>query len=204
MRTLVQVLAAAAVVAAAAGARAHAAEAATDDEPDRDSLARVTPEQLKNGEDSQFRFLAYFFTRGEVTNVAPTNDLLQGRVVGRLFGPNTTNTAQGTSWLFEQRLIPFVVFEPKILDKIARLRVSFEINFSWGDTSYGVGGNFGGALSGRSINLVTQNVEAEFTLPRRWYVNVGLQRIWDNIRDPYRTFFSTMSLTSQRLAFWGG
>ncbi|HXU69993.1 MAG TPA: hypothetical protein VN947_11725 [Polyangia bacterium] len=172
-------------------------------DPDRDSLARTTPDQLPNGDDSQLRFLGYFITRAEVTNVSPTNDLLQGRVVGRLFGPNTTTTGQGTSWLVEQRLIPFVVFEPKILDRMARLRASFELNWTWGDTSYSVGGNFGGALSGRSVNLETQNVEVEIDLPRRWHVNVGLQRLWDNIRDPYRTFFSTMSLSGERLAFWG-
>ncbi len=176
---------------------------ADDLDPDRDSLARTTPEQLRNGDDSQLRFLAYFIARGEVTNVAPTNDLLQGRVVGRLFGPNTTTTSQGTSWLVEQRLIPFVVFEPKILDKMARLRASFELNWTWGDTSYSTGGNFGGALSGRSVNLETQNVEVEIDLPRHWHVNVGLQRLWDNIRDPYRTFFTTEALSSERLAFWG-
>jgi hypothetical protein len=176
---------------------------AAEVDPDRDSLQRTTPEQLKNGEDSQFRFLAYFIARGEVTNVSPTNDLLQGRVVGRLFGPNTTTTANGSSWLIEQRLIPFFVFEPKILDKMARLRASFEINWTWGDTSYSTGGNFGGALSGRSVNLETQNVEIELDLPHRWRVNIGLQRLWDNVRDPYRTFFSTMALSGERLAFWG-
>ncbi|HEX6834962.1 MAG TPA: hypothetical protein VF334_00240 [Polyangia bacterium] len=176
---------------------------AGDLDPDRDSLARTTPEQLRNGDDSQLRFLAYFIARGEVTNVAPTNDLLQGRVVGRLFGPNTTTTSQGTSWLIEQRLIPFIVFEPKILDKMARLRASFELNWTWGDTSYSTGGNFGGALSGRSVNLETQNVEVELDLPHHWHVNIGLQRLWDNIRDPYRTFFTTEALSSERLAFWG-
>lgn len=176
---------------------------ADDLDPDRDSLARTTPEQLRNGDDSQLRFLAYFIARAEVTNVAPTNDLLQGRVVGRLFGPNTTTTSQGTSWLVEQRLIPFVVFEPKILDRMARLRASFELNWTWGDTSYSTGGNFGGALSGRSVNLETQNVEVEIDLPRHWHVNIGLQRLWDNVRDPYRTFFTTEALTSERLAFWG-
>lgn len=179
------------------------ADAGAGGDPDRDSLARTTPEQLRNGEDSQFRFLAYFFSRGEVTNVSPTNDLLQGRVVGRLFGPNTTTTSQGTAWYLEQRLIPFFVFEPRVLDKMARLRASFEINWTWGDTSYSVGGNFGGALSGRSVNLETQNVEIELDLPHRWRVDIGLQRLWDNVRDPYRTFFSTMSLTGERLAFWG-
>ena len=86
--------------------------------------------------------------RGEVTNVAPENDLLQGRRVGRLFGPNTTRPG-GTSWFVEQRLIPFFVFEPKILDRMARLRASFELNWTWGDATYSVGGNFGGALNGR-------------------------------------------------------
>ena len=86
---------------------------------------------------------------------------------------------------------------------MARLRASFELNWTWGDTSYSVGGNFGGALSGRSVNLETQNVEVEIDLPHRWHVNIGLQRLWDNIRDPYRTFFSTVSLTGERLAFWG-
>ncbi|MCA1663207.1 MAG: hypothetical protein LC659_02855, partial [Myxococcales bacterium] len=176
---------------------------ANDLDPDRDSLARTTPEQLPNGDDSQLRFLAFFITRAEVTNVAPTNDLLQGRIVGRLFGPNTTTTSQGTSWLVEQRLIPFIVFEPKILDKMARLRASFELNWTWGDTSYSTGGNFGGALSGRSVNLETQNVEIEIDLPHRWHLNLGLQRLWDNIRDPYRNFFSTLALTGERLAFWG-
>ena len=116
----------AALVAAGIVLSTAATARAVELDPDRDSLARTTPEQLRNGDDSQLRFLAYFITRAEVTNVSPTNDLLQGRVVGRLFGPNTTTTANGTSWLIEQRLIPFVVFEPKILDKMARLRASFE------------------------------------------------------------------------------
>jgi hypothetical protein len=190
----------AALVVAVGIARAQGPERG---EPDRDSLARTTPEQVANGDDSQLKFLAYFFTRAEATNVAPTNDLLQGRIVGRLFGPNTTTTSQGTSWLMEQRLIPFFIFEPRILDHLARLRASFELNWTWGDTSYSVGGNFGGALSGRSINLETQNVEVEFSLPHHWVLNIGLQRLWDNVRDPYRTFFSTEALTGERLAFWG-
>ncbi|HEY2743390.1 MAG TPA: hypothetical protein VGL86_02150 [Polyangia bacterium] len=177
--------------------------ARADIDPDRDSLGRTTPDELPNGDDSQLRFLAYFISRAEVTNVSPTNDLLQGRVVGRLFGPNTTTTAQGTSWLVEQRLIPFVVFEPKVLDRMARLRLSFELNWTWGDSSYSTGGNFGGALSGDSVNLETQNVEVEIDLTKRWHVDIGLQRLWDNVRDPYRTFFSTMSLSGERLAFWG-
>lgn len=194
---------AALVVALIALAGVAAAQPPAPDAPDADSLGRTTPEQIDNGAESQFKFLAYFFTRGEMTNIAPTNDLLQGRVVGRLFGTNTTNTAQGTSWLFEQRLIPFFIFEPKILDHLARLRASFEINWTWGDASYGVGANFGGGFSGRQINLETQNVEIELSLGPRWQLDLGLQRLWDNVRNPYQTFFSTVSLSGERLAYWG-
>jgi hypothetical protein len=171
------------------------------EDPDSISLGATTPEQVQK-EESQFKFLAYFFTRAEATNVSPTNDLLQGRVVGRLFGTNTTVTGS-TAMLAEQRLIPFVIFQPKILDGFAKLRMSFEINWTWGDTSYSVGGNFGGALSGKSINLQTQNVEVEFRLHRGWYLDIGLQRLWDNVRNPYNTFLSTVSLTGDRLALWG-
>ena len=155
---------------------------ADDLDPDRDSLSRTTPEELRNGDDSQLRFLAYFITRAEVTNVAPTNDLLQGRIVGRLFGRNTTTTSQGTSWLIEQRLIPFIVFEPKILDKMARLRASFELNWTWGDSSYSTGGNFGGALSGRRSTSRRRTSRSRSICRAGWHVNIGLQRLWDNIR----------------------
>ncbi|HZS39834.1 MAG TPA: hypothetical protein VFF06_23535 [Polyangia bacterium] len=166
-------------------------------------MGATTPDQLEAHRDDQLRFLAYFLTRAEATNVAPTNDLLQGRVVGRLFGSNTTQTTSGANFVAEQRLIPFVIFEPRVLDRFARLRLSFEINWTWGDSSYGVGGNFGGAFSGRQINIETQNVEVEFRLLKGWYLNIGLQRLWDNVRNPYNTFFSTISLTGTRLMFWG-
>lgn len=170
--------------------------------PYLDPLGRVTPDQLHEGSDAQLKFLGYFFTKGEANNIAPENDTLQGRLVGRLYGTNTTRTG-GASVYAEQRFIPFVIFEPRILDGFARLRMSFEINWTWGDSSYGAGGNFGAALSGRSVNLQTQNVHVELKLWRRWHAVVGLQRLWDNPRDPYRTFFSTMALTGNRLAFWG-
>jgi hypothetical protein len=194
MRLLVVILLISALMFAAVLARA--------DGDDALSLGATTPEQIKNGEESQLKFLAYFFTRAEATNVSPTNDLLQGRVVGRIFGSNTTVTGP-TSMLAEQRLIPFVIFQPKILDGFAKLRLSFEINWTWGDTSYSVGGNFGGALSGKSINLQTQNVEVELRLHRGWYLNIGLQRLWDNVRNPYNSFLSTISYTGDRLSLWG-
>jgi hypothetical protein len=190
-----------ALVLAVAGA-VHAEEAPGEQQlPDVNSLGRVTPEQIKEGGDSQLKFLAFFFTKGESSNIAPQNDLLQGRLVGRLFGPNTTQAGDPAVWA-EQRLIPFVIFEPKVLGGYAKLRTSFEINFTWGDSSYGVGGNVGAALSGRGVNLQTQNVNVEVRLARGWYLTVGLQRLWDNARDPYRTFFSTFQQTGTRLGYW--
>lgn len=188
-----------------------AAQPPRDDRPttrpeelDPDWLGKTTPEQLREGSDSQLRFLAFFFTRMELSNVAATNDLLSGRVGGRLFGSNTTTTSGDTSFFAEQRFVPFFQLEPKLLDHWARLRLSFEINFTWGDSAYGTGGNFGGALGARQINLETQNAHVEINLPwRGWYVTVGLQRLVDNPRDPYRTLFSSLAYTGTRLAFWG-
>jgi hypothetical protein len=85
-----------------------------------------------------------------------------------------------------------------------RLRASFQIDFTWGDSAFGTGGNFGGAIGARQINLETSNLHIEFNLPLPgWYVAVGLQRLVDNPRDPYRTLFSTLAYTGTRLAFWG-
>ena len=109
-----------------------------------------------------------------------------------------------SSFFAEQRFVPFFQLEPRILDHWARLRASFEIDFTWGDSAFGTGGNFGGALGARQINLETQNLDVEINLPLPgWYVTVGLQRLVDNPRDPYRTLFSTLAYTGTRLAFWG-
>lgn len=156
-------------------------------------------------ERAQFRFLAYFFARAELGNVAPGSDLLKGQTVGRLFGPNTTRSFSDRSAGFiEQRLIPFMIFEPDILDGLALLRMSFELDWTWGDAAYSTGGNFGGGFAADQVNLQTQNLEIELRLPwTGWRANIGLQRLFDNPRDPYRTFFETLSSTGQKLAFFG-
>lgn len=170
-----------------------------------DTLGDTTLKQAKPGDDSQLRFLAYYLTRAEVSNIAPTNDLLQGQVIGRLFGLNSTTTARDkVSAFVEQRFIPYFVFEPNFLNRYARVRASFELRWTWGDTNYGVGGNFGGAINGHQVNIQTQNVEVEVNLPwRGWFVNMGLLRLFDSPRDLYRSLFSTLSYTGQRLAYWG-
>jgi hypothetical protein len=153
----------------------------------------------------QVRFFAFFLTRAETGNVAPGNDVLKGQTVGRLFGPNSTTTFDERMSLFvEQRVLPFILIEPEILDGWALMRLSFEIDWTWGDSAYNTGGNFGGGFAGDQVNLQTQNAEIEFKLPfDHWRVNVGLLRLFDNARDPYRTFFDTVNNTGNRLALWG-
>ncbi len=150
----------------------------------------------------EFQFLAYFFNQGVYNNIYAQNDLFKGQTVGRLFGGNTTTTGE-EAFYFEQRLIPFFIYQPKLLDGHAILRMAFEIDWTWGDASYGVGGNFGSAFSADQVNIQTQNVEIELIPANGWAINLGLQRLFDTPYNPYRTFFSKMTNTAYRLSFWG-
>jgi hypothetical protein len=169
--------------------------------------ATAAPEELGRTRHPQreLTFFGYFFTRGEVTNVSPQNDLFKGQVVGRLFGPNTTSTSKDRAFFMEQWFIPFFVYEPKLLNRHARLRASFELDWTFGDVNNSVGGNFGSAFTADQVNLQTQNLAVEFDIPKLdgWYVDVGLQRLYDTALDPYRTTFDQMSQSGTRLNFWG-
>ncbi|MFC1852318.1 hypothetical protein ACFL27_19140 [candidate division CSSED10-310 bacterium] len=151
----------------------------------------------------EFQFFSYFISQYVYNNIYAQNDFLKGQTVGRLFGGNTTTTSGGQSQYFEQRLIPFVIYQPRIFNGKALLRASFEIDWTWGDSAYGAGGNFGSAISGDQVNLQTQNVELELIPRTGWAINIGLQRLFDTPYNQYRTFFNTMTLSGYRLAFWG-
>lgn len=154
--------------------------------------------------DRQLHFFGYFLTRAEMTNVAPENDLFKGQVVGRLFGPNTTNTSKQRSTFIEQRFLPIFIYEPRLLSRRARLRASFELDWTYGDTSNATGANFGGGFNADQVNLQTQNLEIEIDLPRKgWHVDIGLQRLYDTAFNPYTTPVSALFNTGERLAFWG-
>lgn len=162
----------------------------------------VNKEKVPDEPVNEFQFLAYFFNQAVTSNFYASNDLLKGQVVGRLFSANTTKTGQNSIY-FEQRLIPFFIYQPKLLDGNALLRASFEIDWTWGDRSYGVSGNFGSAFSADQVNIQTQNVELELKPWNRWTLNLGLQRLFDTPYNPYRTFVSTMTSTGYRLMYWG-
>ena len=146
----------------------------------------------------------YFYQQNVAMNMYPENDFLKGQIVGRLFGGNTTTTSKKIQALYaEQRAIPFFVYSPSIFDGKATIRASFEIDWTWGDTAYGTGGNTGSAISADQVNIQTQNLEVEFIPYKSWTVNVGLQRMFDTPHDAYRTIFDKFTQTGYKLAFWG-
>lgn len=160
--------------------------------------------EIPDKANKELQFLAFFINQGVTTNVYAKNDFLKGQTVGRLFGANTTTTSDSlTSTYFEQRLIPFFIYTPKLFDGKAILRASFEIDWTWGDAAYGAGGNFGSAISADQVNLQTQNLELELIPFKGWHINLGLQRLYDTPYNPYRTMFDKMTTTGYRLAYWG-
>ena len=96
----------------------------------------------------EFQFLAFFITQGVHTDMYPKASLFNGQLVGRLFGPNSSTTSDSAvSNYMEQRILPFFIYQPKLFNGKAILRASFEIDWTWGDQAYGIGGNKGGAIN---------------------------------------------------------
>jgi hypothetical protein len=152
----------------------------------------------------EFQFLAFFITQGVNSNMYPKASLFNGQLVGRLFGPNSSTTSDTcTSNYFEQRIIPFFIYQPKLFNGKAILRTSFEIDWTWGDQAYGISGNKGGAINADQVNIQTQNVELELIPHKNFAINLGLQRLYDTPYNPYRTMFDKMTTTGYRLAYWG-
>lgn len=152
----------------------------------------------------EFQFLAFFITQGVNSNMYPKASLFNGQLVGRLFGPNSSTTSDTcTSNYFEQRIIPFFIYQPKLFNGKAILRASFEIDWTWGDQAYGISGNKGSAINADQVNIQTQNIELELIPAKNFAINLGLQRLFDTPYNPYRTMFDKMTTTGYRLAYWG-
>lgn len=169
-----------------------------------DSTIAVFDKPIPKKVDKELQFFAYFYNQYVRANYFPTNDFLRGQIFGRMFGQNTTTTSDSLkSSYFEQRLLPFFIYTPKLLNGKAILRTSFEIDYTWGDVAYGVGGNFGGAVSADQVNIQTQNIELELIPAKHWAINLGLQRMFDNPSNAYRTLFEDLTNTGYRLMYWG-
>ncbi len=193
MRTLKATALLLAVAASPAGAQLGGIPARLD------SLAAV-----KDSVPKEWTFIGYSFMRATAANIAPTNEILQGQVIGRLFGRNSTETVSTVARYVEQRYVPYLVYRPAILDGFATFRTMFKIDYTWGDQAYGVGGNRGGAINGAQINLQTLMAQLELhPKDAPWNVLLGLQRLYDNPYDPNGISLETAETSGYKLAFWG-
>ncbi len=161
------------------------------------------PEKKEPTKRNELKFIGYYLMRLEQSNFAPTNEFLKGQVVGRLFGGNTTMTSHKRSSYSEQRFMPIITYSPRLFDGWAKMRMSFEIDWTHGDANYGAGGNFGGAYAADYVNIQTQNLFIEFHPNKRLYVNAGLLRFYDNVRVPYNTPTNELIYKGYRLALFG-
>lgn len=171
-------------------------------------FSQTKDEKLKRVEEEEnpeLKFIGYLFMRGTASDIAPTNELLRGQIIGRLFGPNTTNTSAKTSSFFEQRFVPMFIYTPSILDGYATFRGLFKIDMTWGDAAYGVGGNTGGGINAGQVNLQTlmANVDIKPNKDSKWNLVLGLQRIFDNVRDPNIVALNTTMTSGYKLSYWG-
>ncbi len=165
---------------------------------------RYFENEIPRKANKELQFFAFFINQGVTSNFYPSSEFLRGQVVGRLFGKNTTTTSDtAISAYIEQRIIPFIIYQPNLFNGKAILRASFEIDWTWGDVAYGTGGNLGGGISADQVNIQTQNLELELIPWPHWTINLGLQRMFDTPYNPYRTLFDKMTQTGYRLAYFG-
>lgn len=168
------------------------------------ALAQEGLMRLQDPVPNELQFIGYAFFRNTYSNISPTNELLQGQVIGRLFGPNSTTTSDRTSSFTEQRFIPFFVYRPAILDGLATFRTMFKVDYTWGDRAYGAGNNSGGAISGGQVNI--QTLMANVSLKphgKDWNVVLGMQRMFDNARDPNVNTVDLAQNSGYKLMYWG-
>lgn len=159
---------------------------------------------VKDSVPREWTFIGYSFTRATGTNVAPTNEILQGQVIGRLFGPNSTATVGTVANYVEQRFVPYMVYRPAILDGFATFRTMFKIDYTWGDQAYGVGGNRGGGINAAQVNLQTLMANVDIhPKDAAWNAIVGLQRLYDNTYDAHNITLQQALTSGYKLAFWG-
>lgn len=157
---------------------------------------------------SGFKFIGLAQSRAVVSSVATTNPYLDGQVLGRLGGTNGTevSTEEKAAYV-EQRLGGFFNFTPPILDGKAALDAAFEVDFLWGDQSYGAAGNTGGAFGGDQVNLQTRRLFTTYkpSLPAGHKLSVvaGLQLVTDAGVDPSASRADDLFRTGGRFMFWG-
>lgn len=145
--------------------------------------------------------------RASANDLASTNPLLDGQVVGRLGGTNGVVVDPAVRALYtEQRVNGFFTYAPPLADERMSLTAAFEVDFAFGDAAYGTGGNVGGGFGADQVNLQTRRLHVDLFPggPRhRAHVVVGLQFLGDGVADPTRSTPDQLIRSGGRLSFFG-
>ncbi|MCB9796723.1 MAG: hypothetical protein H6741_28830, partial [Alphaproteobacteria bacterium] len=156
---------------------------------------------------SGLKFLGLVQMKPVATNIYSTNPFLDGQVLGALGGTNGLSTGEDAGYYTEQRASGFFTFAPPILDGKASLSAAFEVDWAWGDQSYGTGGNIGGAFGADMVNLQTRRMHVTYapTLPagHSLRVHAGMQWLGDSVNDPTASRPDDLFRSGGRLMFWG-
>jgi hypothetical protein len=151
---------------------------------------------------------ALFQARASANNLASTNPLLDGQIVGRLGGLNgVVVSPQQTAANTEQRANVFATYRPGLLGGRGGLTGAFEIDFSYGDAAYGTGGNTGGGFGADQVNLQTRRLHADWWpdlgARQSMHVVLGLQFVGDSANDPTATTPDGLFRSGGRTMFFG-
>jgi hypothetical protein len=168
--------------------------------------ARLATVQPASADPGSVSVLGLFQVRSTVSDLASTNPLLDGQVVGQLGGTNgmivdpTVLAAHS-----EQRVGLFTRWAPTALSGLAALNGAVEVDFAFGDQAYGVGGNTGGGFGADQVNLQTRRLFASFYPPvgHTLHVALGLQFLADGVRDPSTATLDGLQRSGGRMMFFG-
>ena len=104
----------------------------------------------------------------------------------------------GTRSYIEQRAR--LLYIAKANDDL-KLHTHFEVDSRWGDSSYAVGRNQGGAIGADSVNLETKNVYLDFNIPSTpLNVKVGIQPFADSLKGIFVNADAAGALATARFA----
>jgi hypothetical protein len=152
---------------------------------------------------SGLRFLGIVGARFVGSNIATENPLLNGQIVGTLGGSNTTTTQEDAGFATEQRVGAFFTYTPNLWDGKLSLDAAFEVDFAYGDSSYGVGGNTGGGFGGDQVNLQTRRMGVRAQVAKDTFLVGGLQFVSDGSADPSKSRPDDLFRSGGRLMFFG-
>ncbi|MED5371379.1 MAG: hypothetical protein VX899_10225 [Myxococcota bacterium] len=170
-----------------------------------ESRAMEVVEPTEPEPDNGFSFLGLVQTRATMTDIATDNPFYNGQLVGQLGGSNSTVVlGEGPPAMYtEFRTNGFFGYAPPILDGKVKLNAGWEVDFSFGDLSYGTGGNTGGGFGADQVNLQTRRLNV-VVKPSDWLqITLGQQFMNDGVYDPNTSGGDALFRSGGGLMFFG-